>query len=72
MNDPTNPVLQELLVEVNQEAQPEPREAQVRQELGLVDRIDPFHGLELDDHQPADDEVEAVTILNCQLLVLQR
>ncbi len=56
-------VLQRGHVEVDQEADSQPGELQVREELRLVDELDLFHCLELEQHGVFDNHVgtEATT-----------
>ena len=51
----------QLDVEVQQQSESQPRCPQVRQELGVVDRVELFDRLQLYDDTPADQQVELLT-----------
>src|SRR4030095_7572205 len=59
-NDALQTVLQQLDIEVDQQAQPKLRCFQVRDHLFSVHKVDCLYGLEFDNHQAPHDKVHPV------------
>jgi len=51
-------------VEVDQKSQRITGEAEIGQELGFVDRRDPFHRFQLDDDRIIHNEIKAVALID--------
>lgn len=59
-------------MEVDEEADGQAHELEVRDELGFVDGEEAVHGFELEDHTALHEEVEAVTAVEGETFVAER
>jgi hypothetical protein len=71
-DDSLDAVLEDRPVEVHEKAEPVAREAEIRQDLGLMNREQVFHRLDFDDDGTSDKHVEPQSLVYSQTLVFDR
>lgn len=59
-------------MEVDEKSEPEAFQAEIGQELGLVDRGEPLDRLDFDGHESTDDDIKPIAAIEPDPLVFQR